>query len=77
MRVVIDPKTALPLEEKTTTLGGPDNGGLISAVTYLSLQPVWDAPKAIPFDEIPPDPDAPFLKIEKLPQRKSQATAAD
>lgn len=67
-RVVIDPETALPLEEKTSRLGGPENGDLISSVTYLSLQSVWDAPKATPWDKIPPDPDDPLRKV--LPKKK-------
>ncbi|WP_406330796.1 CU044_5270 family protein [Streptomyces sp. NBC_00203] len=62
-RVVIDPETALPLEEKTTALGGTHNGDLISAVTYLSLRSVRDAPKATSWDNIPPDSDDPLRKL--------------
>ncbi|MGW0334162.1 CU044_5270 family protein [Streptomyces sp. NPDC003011] len=66
-RVVIDPRTALPMEERQTTLGGPGNGDLVSGVTYLSLRPVLNAPEAVPYDDIPPDPDNPLdtLRLEK------------
>ncbi|MDL5202499.1 hypothetical protein [Streptomyces sp. ALI-76-A] len=62
-RVVIDPKTALPMEERYTTLGGPRDGDLVSGVTYLSLRPVRDAPEAVPHEDIPPDPDNPLDQL--------------
>ncbi|WP_037669813.1 CU044_5270 family protein [Streptomyces griseus] len=62
-RLVVDPKTALPLEERNTTLGGPGDGDLVSAVTYLTLQAVRDAPEAVPDDTIPPDPNDPLRDL--------------
>ncbi|MDX3861499.1 hypothetical protein [Streptomyces europaeiscabiei] len=52
-RVVIDPESALPLEESNTTLGGPEDGDLVSSVTYLSLRAVRNAPEAVPVEPLP------------------------
>ncbi|MFE2580662.1 CU044_5270 family protein [Streptomyces sp. NPDC059378] len=45
-RIVIDPKTAMPLEYRATKLGGPRNGEFIMSTTFLTLRSVQNAPKA-------------------------------
>ncbi|MFF3378496.1 CU044_5270 family protein [Streptomyces sp. NPDC002680] len=50
-RIVIDPKTAMPLERQNSTLGGPADGQVYLTTTYVSLESVWTAPKAEPAEE--------------------------
>ncbi|UIX32446.1 CU044_5270 family protein [Streptomyces sp. GQFP] len=43
-RIVIDPRTAIPLERKNFILGGPADGTAYLTITYLVLESVWKAP---------------------------------
>ncbi|MGW3645941.1 CU044_5270 family protein [Streptomyces sp. NPDC000878] len=43
-RIVIDPKTAMPLERQNSILGGPEDGTAYLTITYLVLESAWKAP---------------------------------